>query len=130
MKSHFRCLVLVLVGASSMLALPAAAQTVELSLAQTNNCLSCHRVERKVVGPAFAAIAERFANSPDAVDYLAHSIINGSRGRWGPVPMPKQAHVSESDARILAKWILSLSGGEPDLDHSRPLQGDLAPAIR
>ena len=87
----------------------APAQTVGLSLAQTNNCMSCHQVDRKVVGPGFSAIAQRFVGNPDAAAYLAQSIINGSRGRWGPVPMPRQAHVSETDAQTLAQWILSLN---------------------
>lgn len=95
---------------------PASAETVGLGLAQANNCMSCHRVERKVVGPAFSAIAERFAGNADAADYLAQSIVNGSRGRWGPVPMPRQAHVSPKDARALAQWILSLDEPEPQLE--------------
>jgi len=61
-----------------------------------------------VVGPAFAAIAQRFAGSPGAVEYLSESIRNGSRGRWGPVPMPRQVQVSPKDAKALAAWILSL----------------------
>lgn len=88
----------------------AQAQTVGLGLAQANNCMSCHRVDRKVVGPGFAAIAERFAGNEEAADYLAQSIVEGSRGRWGPVPMPRQAHVSPADAQKLAQWILSLNG--------------------
>lgn len=125
MKSHFRCLVLALAGTCSMFALPAAAQTVELNLAQSNNCLSCHRLDRKVVGPGFITIAQRFANNPDATGYLAQSILQGSRGRWGPVPMPRQAHVSQADALALAKWILSLNGLGPDPDQTSPILGEL-----
>ena len=124
MKSQFSCLALALAGICSMLAFPAGAQTVDLHLAQANNCLSCHRVDRKVVGPGFAAIAERFAGNPGAVDYLAQSILMGSQGRWGPVPMPRQTHVSKADARTLAKWILSLDGSDPKLDEARPIPGE------
>lgn len=94
----------------------ANAQTVELGLAQASNCMSCHRVDKKVVGPGFKAIAQRFAGNPEAVDYLANSIINGSRGRWGPVPMPRQAHVSKRDAQTLAQWILSLNAAEGSVE--------------
>lgn len=87
-----------------------------LGLAQTNNCMSCHRVDRKVVGPGFISIAERFAGNAEAANYLAQSIINGSRGHWGPVPMPRQPHVSEKDAQTLAQWILSLNEPEVRLD--------------
>ncbi|WP_325442548.1 c-type cytochrome [Pusillimonas sp.] len=94
----------------------ASAQTVGLGLAQTSNCMSCHRVDRKVVGPGFTAIAERFAGNAEAVDYLAQRIINGSSGHWGPVPMPRQVHVSEKDAKTLAQWILSLKEPEVRLE--------------
>jgi len=90
----------------------ASAQTVGLDLAKANNCMSCHRVDRKVVGPGFSAIAERFAGNSDAAEYLANSILNGSRQKWGPVPMPRQAHVSHEDALAIAQWILSLQGSD------------------
>lgn len=102
-----------MLGSAPLVAGTAAAQTVGLGLAQSNNCLSCHRVDRKVVGPAFSAIAERFKGNPEAVGYLAQSIVDGSRGRWGPVPMPRQAHVSPKDAQALAQWILSLDDPLP-----------------
>ena len=97
---------------AGVLLMPSAAQaqTLGLSLAQANNCMSCHKVDRKVVGPGFNAIAERFEGNPDAANYLAQSIVDGSRGRWGPVPMPRQSHVSPQDAQALARWILSLNG--------------------
>ena len=72
----------------------AAAQTVGLNLAQSKNCMSCHRVDRKVVGPSLTVIAERFAGQEGAQDYLAQAIRDGGRGRWGPVPMPAQPQVS------------------------------------
>lgn len=89
----------------------AAAQTVGLNLAQSKNCMSCHRVDRKVVGPSLTVIAERFAGQEGAQDYLAQAIRDGGRGRWGPVPMPAQPQVSHADARLLAAWILSLADG-------------------
>jgi len=89
----------------------AAAQTAGLNLAQSKNCMSCHRVDRKVVGPSLTVIAERFAGQEGAQDYLAQAIRNGGRGRWGPVPMPAQPQVSQADARLLAAWILSLVDG-------------------
>jgi len=108
LRSVFSLCAMLVLG--PMAAGAASAETVGLGLAQASNCMSCHRVDRKVVGPAFSAIAERFAGNPEAADYLAQSILDGSRGRWGPVPMPRQAHVSPKDARALAQWILSLNG--------------------
>lgn len=103
-------------GAGLAVAPLASAQTVGgQSLAQASNCMACHQVDRKVVGPAFSTIANRFKGNAAAADYLVQSIQHGSKGRWGPVPMPKQAHVSNKDAHELAEWILSLSQDEPDI---------------
>src|SRR5690606_30375057 len=60
----------------------AAAQQTGVDLAKARNCLSCHQVDRKVVGPAFTVIAERFAGSDGASEYLAQAIREGGRGRW------------------------------------------------
>jgi len=84
-----------------------AAQAGE-DLARQNNCLACHQIQSKRVGPAFAAVAERFAGQEGAADYLAQAIRNGGRGRWGAIPMPAQPQVDEQEARELAQWILGL----------------------
>ncbi len=86
-----------------------AAQTTGIDLAKSNNCLACHQVERKRVGPAFTLIAERFADQDGALEYLANAIRHGGRGRWGAVPMPAQPQVSPGDAQLIAAWILSLA---------------------
>jgi len=86
-----------------------------VALAQKNNCLSCHNVDRKVVGPGLIDIAKRYGDSAESVDYLARSIMEGSQGKWGPVPMPRQVQVSPRDANALASWILSLQD-EAQLD--------------
>lgn len=90
----------------------ARAQTVGLGLAQAKNCIACHTVDRQRVGPAFKAVAQRFAGHDGAVDYLAHSIRSGGGGRWGAIPMPAQPQVSETEAHELAKWILSLADAD------------------
>jgi cytochrome c len=82
-------------------------------LAKANNCIACHTVERQRVGPAFKAIAERFAGNEAAVDVLAYSIRHGGGGRWGPIPMPAQPQVTGATARTLAQWILSLASNAP-----------------
>ena len=87
----------------------AAASTTGLDLAKSVNCLACHQVRGRRVGPPFVAVAQRFAGQPGAADYLAQSIRNGGRGRWGAVPMPAQPQVSAQQAHELAVWILSLA---------------------
>lgn len=84
-------------------------QSAGLQLARSNNCLACHQVDQKRVGPAFTVIAERFAGNEGAGAHLAQSIMKGSRGQWGPVPMPAQPHVSDANAQLIAAWILSLN---------------------
>lgn len=84
---------------------PAFAQ---VELAQAKNCLACHAVNRKVIGPAFRDVAAKYAGQPGAVDKLAHKVINGGGGVWGVIPMPANSQVSEADARQLVTWILTL----------------------
>jgi cytochrome c len=79
-----------------------------LELAQQENCLSCHAVKRRVLGPSLDDIAERYATRSDASQYLARKILEGSAGVWGAVPMPANTQVSPDEAAQLASWILTL----------------------
>ena len=76
-------------------------------LAQKNDCLGCHTVEKKLVGPSYQDVAKKYANQKDAEATLAANIKSGGQGKWGPVPMPPQATVSDADIKSLAKWILA-----------------------
>ena len=80
----------------------------ELALAQSKNCMACHAVDKKVVGPAYKDVAAKFADKPGAVDELATKIMKGSSGVWGPVPMPPNTNVNEAEAKRLAAWVLTL----------------------
>ena len=71
---------------------------------QQHLCLSCHGLEAKIVGPALAEVAKKYAGRPDAVDYLAGKIRSGGVGLWGPIPMPPQT-LPEADARAIASWL-------------------------
>jgi len=73
-------------------------------LLQSANCLACHGVERKIVGPAFQDVAKKYAERADRQDYLAGKIVAGGTGVWGSIPMPPQTLPSEDVARI-AKWL-------------------------
>ena len=77
-------------------------------LAGKKNCLACHQVDRKVVGPAYKDVAAKYAGDKGALDRLARKIVNGGSGVWGPVPMPANPQVSDAEARQLAAWILTL----------------------
>ena len=69
--------------------------------------MSCHAVERKVLGPSFKDVAAKYKDDKGAVDMLATKIKKGGSGVWGPVPMPANTQVSDADARKLAAWVLS-----------------------
>lgn len=75
-------------------------------LAQKNDCLGCHAVAVKLVGPAFKDVAIKYAAESDATARLVESIRNGSVGKWGNLPMPAHPKLSPSDAKKLAEWIL------------------------
>jgi cytochrome c len=64
-------------------------------------------MERKMIGPAYKAIAERYATDETAAAKLSEKVIKGGAGSWGPTPMPPQASLSPADAETLVKWILS-----------------------
>jgi cytochrome c len=79
-----------------------------LALVTNSDCLTCHQVEEKVTGPAFRAVADKYAGNDTAVTYLAHKIINGGGGVWGTVEMIPHNTLSESDAEQIVKYILLL----------------------
>ncbi|SFD99729.1 c-type cytochrome [Paracidovorax konjaci] len=78
------------------------------ALATAKNCMACHAVDKKLVGPSYKDVAAKYAGQKDAVDKLAAKIMKGGSGVWGPVPMPANAQVNEADAKKLAAWILTL----------------------
>ncbi len=84
-----------------------AAQADE-ALAKAKNCLACHTVDKKVVGPSYKDVAKKYAGQKDAEAMLAEKVIKGGKGNWGQVPMPPNAAVKPDEASKLVKWILSL----------------------
>jgi cytochrome c len=97
-----RLVTALLIGAFA--ATPAIA---DQALAQKRNCLGCHNVDRKVIGPAYKDVAKKYAGQ-DVVAKLTNKIIKGGAGNWGAIPMPANPQVNQGDAEILVKWILSL----------------------
>ena len=78
------------------------------ALATSKNCMACHAVDKKVVGPAYKDVAKKYAGNAKAADMLAAKIMKGGSGTWGPVPMPANTQVNEADAKKLAAWVLSM----------------------
>lgn len=85
-----------------------AADGAAVELAKSSGCYSCHANADKVVGPAFSSIAEKYASEKDAAASLAQSIQNGSKGKWGRVPMPGHPSLSPADLKTLSTWVLTV----------------------
>jgi cytochrome c len=79
-----------------------------VDLAKASGCYSCHANAEKVVGPAFAAIADKYKDDKDAAASLAQSIQNGSKGKWGRIPMPAHPSLSGVDLKTLSAWVLTV----------------------
>jgi cytochrome c len=77
-------------------------------LAQASGCLTCHSVDKKIVGPAFKDVAAKYHNDKGAEAKLFTKVKNGGKGVWGDVPMPPNAHVKDADLKSLVHWVLSL----------------------
>jgi cytochrome c len=80
----------------------------DLALANAKNCMACHAIDKKLVGPAYKEVATKYAGQKDAVDKLATKIMKGGSGVWGPVPMPANTQVNEAEAKKLAAWVMSV----------------------
>lgn len=77
-------------------------------LAGTKNCLGCHAVGAKVLGPSFKEVAKKYTGNKEAAATLATKIRQGGGGVWGAIPMPANPQVSEAEAKKLVTWILGL----------------------
>ncbi|WP_131112069.1 c-type cytochrome [Sulfuricystis thermophila] len=93
-----------LIAAGVMVSAPALAN---LELAKKSNCMSCHQVDKKLVGPSYQDVAKKYAGDKDAVKKLSEKVKKGGKGVWGEVPMPPNAAVKDADIETLVKWILA-----------------------
>ena len=86
-----------------------ATAQADQALATKNNCMACHAVDKKLVGPAYRDVAKKYSGVVgDTTSALAASIKKGGAGKWGAIPMPAQPQLSDADAKKLATWILSI----------------------
>jgi len=77
------------------------------ALATSKNCMACHAVDKKMVGPSYKDIAKKYAGDKAAADKLAEKVIKGGSGVWGPVPMPANPQVNAEESKKLVAWILA-----------------------
>ena len=77
------------------------------ALAKAKNCMSCHTVDKKLVGPGYKEVAAKYKDDKAAPAKLAAKIKAGGKGSWGEIPMPPN-NVTDDEAKRLAAWVLSL----------------------
>ena len=95
-----------IVAALLAAAVPGVA-SANMELAKSKNCLACHAVDQKMVGPSYKEVAAKYKGDASAVGKMATKIQKGGAGAWGPIPMPPHPNVSDAEAQTLAKWILA-----------------------
>ena len=98
-------LALIATALAAAASLPAFANE---DLAKKKNCMACHAIDKKLVGPSYKDVAKKYAGQKDAVDKLAAKVTKGGSGVWGAVPMPANPQVSEAEAKQLVQWVLGL----------------------
>jgi cytochrome c551/c552 len=87
----------------------AAEKPVDIAeLAKSKACLGCHGIDKRIVGPAFKEIAARYKGEPGIQAKLAQKLRRGGSGVWGPMAMPPNPDLAESDAAALIQWVLGL----------------------
>ena len=88
------------------LLLASGAQADE-KLAQANGCMTCHQIEKKVLGPGYKEVAAKYSGNAGAQALLVKKVKDGGKGVWGEMVMPPNAHVKDADIAAIVKWILS-----------------------
>lgn len=78
------------------------------ALAKASGCFACHSVDKKLIGPGYKDIANKYRGNTAAEADLVKKVKAGSKGVWGDIPMPPNAHVKDEDIRSIVQWILSL----------------------
>lgn len=89
------------------LAAPSAFANDAKDLVKKNQCMSCHKEEGKLVGPAFKDVAAKYKGDADAVAKLTAKVRSGGKGVWGSIPMPPNKAISDNDLKTVISWILS-----------------------
>jgi len=98
---------MMLVGVLMVSAVASQAALAQADLAKAKNCMACHAIGSKLVGPAYKDVAAKYAGDKGAEDRLVAKVMKGGSGVWGAIPMPANPQVSEAEAHTLVKWVLS-----------------------
>ncbi|MBC3884113.1 c-type cytochrome [Undibacterium griseum] len=99
---------LVVIAVSFSIPALAADEATAMDLAKKNNCLTCHSIDKKLVGPAWKDIGKKYAGDPAAAEQLALKVKKGTKSTWGPIPMPPNVTVKDADIKSMVEFILTL----------------------
>jgi cytochrome c len=101
---------LIAAAAAAMIATGAEAADAKAAeaLAKNSGCLACHTTDKKLVGPSYKEIADRYRKDKGAPASLAQKVKAGGKGTWGDIPMPPNGHVKDADIKTMVEWILSI----------------------
>ena len=97
--------IILMVAAAGVLAAPVA--QADEALLKKHNCIACHQIDKKVVGPSYKDVAKKYKGQKDIVAKLAEKVKKGGQGAWGPVPMPPNPQVPDADIKKMVEFILS-----------------------
>jgi cytochrome c len=92
-------------AAAGVLAAPVA--QADEALLKKHNCVACHQIDKKVVGPAYKDVAKKYKGQKDSAVKLAEKVKKGGQGVWGPVPMPPNSQGPDADIKKMVEFILS-----------------------
>ena len=97
--------IFLMVAAAGVLAAPVA--QADEALLKKHNCVACHQIDKKVVGPAYKDVAKKYKGQKGIAVTLAEKVKKGGQGAWGPVPMPPNPQVPDADIKKMVEFILS-----------------------
>jgi cytochrome c len=97
---------LLVAGVAAAALAQAAPARADAELARAKNCMACHAVDKKLIGPSYKDVALKYANDKNAVPSLAKKVREGGVGVWGQIPMPANPQVSAEEAVKLVNWVL------------------------
>ena len=103
---------MLVLAAASLIGMQAAQADVDMAkgdaLAKANNCMACHAIDKKLVGPAYQDVAKKYKGDKEAEAKLIAKVKAGGAGVWGQIPMPPNSpKVSDADIKTLVEWVLA-----------------------
>ncbi len=100
--------IMMLVAATFAAGAHAADPKAAEAIARNSGCLACHTPDKKLVGPSYKEVADRYRNDKTAEAKLVKKVKEGGKGAWGDIPMSPNAHVKDEDIKTIVQWILTI----------------------